>query len=124
MVEMMTHGVPMVCTELGTGTSFINRHNETGLVVPPGDSVALAGALGQLLRNDELRRRLGQNARARVHERFSTDAMMEGIMAVYEEALARYAGRHGFPSGGGPGYRSAMILATLAASTWGTRLPG
>jgi glycosyltransferase involved in cell wall biosynthesis len=102
MVEMMTHGVPMVCTELGTGTSFINRHDETGLVVPPGDPVALAGALDRLLRNDELRRRLGQNARARAHERFSTDAMMDGIMAVYEEAIARDARRHGFPPGAAP----------------------
>jgi glycosyltransferase involved in cell wall biosynthesis len=102
MVEMMTHGVPMVCTELGTGTSFINRHGETGLVVPPGDPAALAGALDRLLRDDALRRRLGENARARAHERFSTDAMMDGIMGVYHEALARHAERHGPPPGDGP----------------------
>jgi rhamnosyl/mannosyltransferase len=36
-VEAMMSGKPVVSTELGTGTSFVNLHNETGLVVPPRD---------------------------------------------------------------------------------------
>ncbi len=89
MVEMMAVGTPMVCTELGTGTSFINRHGETGLVVPPRDPAALAGALNRLLADEGLRARLGGNAAARAHELFSTDAMMRGITATYEAALTR-----------------------------------
>jgi glycosyltransferase involved in cell wall biosynthesis len=92
MVEIMTNGIPMVCTELGTGTTFINRPGETGLAVPPGDPAALAGALNRLLRDEPLRRRLGENARRRAHEHFSTDVMMRGIFGVYEEAMA---GRRG-----------------------------
>lgn len=88
MVEIMTNGIPMVCTELGTGTTYINRHEETGLVVPPGDPAALAAALNRLLRDEPLRRRLGQNARERAHRDFSTEAMMRGVTAVYDEALA------------------------------------
>ena len=88
MVEIMTNGIPMVCTELGTGTTFINRPGETGLAVPPRNPAALAGALNRLLRDDALRQRLGENARRRAHEHFSTEVMMRGISAVYEEALA------------------------------------
>lgn len=95
MVEIMTNGIPMVCTELGTGTTFINRPGETGLAVPPGNPVALADALNRLLRDDELRRRLGENARARAHGQFSTDVMMRGVFAVYEEALATRGGPRG-----------------------------
>ena len=100
MVEIMTNGVPMVCTELGTGTTFINRPGETGLAVPPGDPGALAEALNRLLRDDALRRRLGENARARAHDYFSTDVMMRGIFRVYEEALAARGGpRPAHPAG-------------------------
>src|SRR5262249_13039827 len=36
-LEALASGVPCVCAELGTGTSYANRHGETGLVVPPGN---------------------------------------------------------------------------------------
>lgn len=91
MVEMMAHGRPVVCTELGTGTTEINRHEETGLVVPPADPAALAAALRLLLGNEALRRRLGEGARRRAQECYSVEAMMRGIDAVYASALSRQA---------------------------------
>ena len=36
-LEAMACRLPVICTELGTGTSYVNRHEETGLVVPPND---------------------------------------------------------------------------------------
>ncbi len=92
MVEMMAHGRPVVCTELGTGTTFINRDGETGLVVPPADPRALAAALNRLLADDALRARLGARANAWAHERFSVDAMLRGIGEVYDRALAARRG--------------------------------
>ena len=89
MVEMMSFGLPMVCTELGTGTSFVNRDGETGLVVAPNDPLALATALNQLLANEPLRRQMGENAKDRAHRMFSTEAMMRGVMGVYESVLRR-----------------------------------
>jgi rhamnosyl/mannosyltransferase len=87
MVEIMTAGVPMVCTELGTGTTYINRHEETGLVVPPGDPHALASALERLLHDEALRVRLGQGASLRAREHFTVAAMMRRVDDVYGEAL-------------------------------------
>jgi glycosyltransferase involved in cell wall biosynthesis len=46
-IEAMACGLPVVCTELGTGTSYVNRHGVTGLVVPPNDAAALAAALNR-----------------------------------------------------------------------------
>ncbi len=88
MAEMMAYGLPMVCTEVGTGTSFVNQDGESGLVVPNNDPEALAGAMRRLLDDDALRQRLGEGARARAHRLFTTDAMMRGIMDVYESVLA------------------------------------
>src|SRR5215211_8158693 len=65
-IEALASGLPCISTELGTGTSFANRHGETGLVVPPGDPPALAKALNTLLADAELRRRFGAAGRARV----------------------------------------------------------
>lgn len=95
MVEMMSCGVPVVCTEVGTATSFVNVHRETGLVVPPGDPAALAAALRQLLADADLRGRMGEAARRRATERFGFEATLRGITAVYDEVLARRAGRAG-----------------------------
>lgn len=92
MVEMMSHGLPVVCTEIGTGTSFVNQHEVTGLVVPPGDPQALATALNRLIADPQLRSAMGARARERAHAHFSVSAMMRGVVAVYEEALASRGG--------------------------------
>ena len=93
MVEMLAAGVPAVCTELGTGTTFVNRDGETGLVVPPGDAPALAAALSRLLGDEALRARLAAGARARARARFSRQAMMAGVGAAYARARAAGARR-------------------------------
>jgi glycosyltransferase involved in cell wall biosynthesis len=89
MVEMMAGGRPVVCTELGTGTSFVNQNGETGIVVPPGDAAALSGAVRRLLEDDALRCRMGEAARARARRLFSTGPMMDGVSRVYEAVLAK-----------------------------------
>ena len=48
---------------------------ETGLLVPPGEVEPLAGALGRLLGDPELRRRMGEAGRRRYDERFRLDIM-------------------------------------------------
>ncbi len=86
-VEAMAAGLPVVCTELGTGTSFVNQHGETGLVVPPRDPQALAEACRTLLADAELRLRMGGQGRARALAEFSLERMVERVEAVYEEVI-------------------------------------
>ena len=86
-IEAMASGTPVVCTELGTGTSYVNVHGETGLVVPPRDPKALVEAINQLLADEALRKGLGQRGRKRARE-FSKEAMVERIVRLYEELLS------------------------------------
>ncbi len=86
LLEAMASGLPMVSTELGTGTSVVNQHGETGFVVPPADPYALARALQVLLANDDLRRWMGNQARERVLAHYTHDRMIDGTLAVYDEA--------------------------------------
>ncbi len=86
-VEAMAAGLPVICTELGTGTSFVNLHGETGLVVPPRDPHALAEACRSLLADADLRRRMGAQGRARALAEFTLERMVERVEAVYEEVM-------------------------------------
>jgi rhamnosyl/mannosyltransferase len=86
-IEALASGLPCVSTELGTGTSFANRHGETGLVVPPGDAPALAAALNTLLADSELRQRFGAAGRERVASLFSRAHMVDSIERIYRDVL-------------------------------------
>jgi rhamnosyl/mannosyltransferase len=83
-VEAMACGKPVVCCDLENGVTYVNRHGETGLVVPPRDALALAAALRTLLDAPDLARSLGAAASARVRGEFSIAAQAEGMLRVYE----------------------------------------
>jgi glycosyltransferase involved in cell wall biosynthesis len=87
-VEAMACGKPVVCTELGTGTSFVNLHGQTGLVVPPRDVGALAQAIGTLLQDQSLRQQMGQRARQRAEKEFSFTTMVKRLVDLYKDVLS------------------------------------
>ncbi|HWQ11320.1 MAG TPA: glycosyltransferase [Roseiflexaceae bacterium] len=95
LAEALASGLPCVSTALGTGTSFANLHGVTGLVVPPGDPQALAGALNTLLDNPALRARYGQAARQRALELLSQEKMLDGVEAVYKTLIVKGEGQGG-----------------------------
>jgi len=86
-IEAMACGKPVVCTELGTGTSFVNVDGVTGRVVPPRDAAALAAAINALLSDEATRRAMGARARERAQQEFSLETMVERVLAVYGEVL-------------------------------------
>jgi len=83
MLEAMACGTPVVCTELGTGTSWLNQDGQTGLVVSPGNPQALALALNTLLADGELRVRMGKAALERVQRVFTKDKMLSSLAELY-----------------------------------------
>lgn len=87
-IEAMASGIPSICTELGTGTSYVNQDGVTGLVVPPRDPTALAGAVQQLLGDETTRRRMGEAAFARAQVEFSHTTMIDRTFDLYERLLA------------------------------------
>jgi glycosyltransferase involved in cell wall biosynthesis len=88
-IEAMACGLPVVCTELGTGTSYVNRDGVTGLVVPPRDAQALSAALQRLVSDPVLRKQMGEAGRQRAQNEFSQEAMIEQMLAFYQEVMQR-----------------------------------
>jgi glycosyltransferase involved in cell wall biosynthesis len=86
-IEAMACGKPVISTSLDSGVPWVNQHDRTGLVVPPGDAAALARAIGALACDPARRRRLGEGGRARVEREFTVERMAERVGALYEEVL-------------------------------------
>jgi glycosyltransferase involved in cell wall biosynthesis len=86
-VEAMACGKPVVSTELGTGTSYVNLDGETGLVVPPRDPGALVQAIRRLLGDDRLRAEMGARARERAALEFSHEIMVDRVVDLYQSLL-------------------------------------
>jgi len=87
-LEAMACGRPVVSTDLETGVPWVNQHEVTGLVVPPGNSERLSNALGTLLSDEALRNRLGAAARERVEREFTTERMAQRTVSLYRDVLA------------------------------------
>jgi glycosyltransferase involved in cell wall biosynthesis len=90
-LEAMACARPVVSTELGTGTTFVNRHGVTGLVVRPNDSDALAAAIQRLLDDKRLGVTMGAAGRERVASDFTLDRMVDRTLGVYADVTGSSA---------------------------------
>jgi glycosyltransferase involved in cell wall biosynthesis len=88
MVGALAGGVAVVATDVGSIHEVVTAEKD-GLLVAPEDPVALAGAIERLLSDEPLRRRLAEAGYRTVEERYSLDAQVRRIEAVYDEELAR-----------------------------------
>lgn len=86
--EAMATATPLVATTGGAIPEVTGADGETCLAVPPGNAGALAAALGRLLDDPALRRRLGAAGRERVLSRFTWEAAARGTVERYRAALA------------------------------------
>jgi rhamnosyl/mannosyltransferase len=87
LLEGAMYGKPMISSEIGTGTSYINIHNETGLVVPPSNPQAFREAMRTLWENPTRAAEMGVKAEARYRQLFTADEMGRKWTELYEELL-------------------------------------
>jgi glycosyltransferase involved in cell wall biosynthesis len=88
LLEAMLARLPVLASRVSSIPEIV-VDGETGLLVPPDDAAALAGALERLLGDPELRVRYGEAGLARARAEFSVTRMSERTLAVYERALGR-----------------------------------
>lgn len=89
-LEAWANGVPNLAYRAG-GVAGVIRHEEDGLLVKCGDVQALAEALGQMSRDSNLRRRLGESGRARLERDYNWKEKLALVEHVYSESIDRTA---------------------------------
>jgi rhamnosyl/mannosyltransferase len=87
LLEGAMFGKPMISSEIGTGTSYINIHNETGIVVPPGNPEALREAMSILWNDPKLAEEMGKKALDRFESLFTSKMMGEKMANLYKDTL-------------------------------------
>jgi glycosyltransferase involved in cell wall biosynthesis len=92
VLEAMAAGLPVVASAVG-GISELVEHGVTGLLVPAGDEQALGAALGRLLEDSELRRRLGAAGHARSIEGFDVPRFHAAHLELYHRELEKASPR-------------------------------
>lgn len=88
LLQASAAAVPIVASRAG-GLPEAVEDEVTGILIPPGDVVALVAALRRLLDDAILRQRMGLAGRARVLNEFSVDAMVNGNLSIYQAVLAQ-----------------------------------
>ena len=83
--EAMSCGIPVVSTTAGALTEVVDE--ESGILVPPGDHMAIAEAVKRLMSDDALRQRMGVAGRARVLKMFSWEEAARKTLEVYQEVM-------------------------------------
>ena len=87
LTEAAQQGLPMISCEIGTGTSYVNQDNQTGLVVAPSDPTAFREALDIFWENPEKTKRWGEGALKRYQENFRAETMAERYVETYKSVL-------------------------------------
>jgi glycosyltransferase involved in cell wall biosynthesis len=88
VLESMANGLPVVATNVGGNPELI-LDGSSGILVPPRDARALAGAMTQLLESPELAKRLGEAAREKVIKEFSLECTMGRTERLYMTLLEK-----------------------------------
>src|SRR5699024_1652244 len=93
LLEGAMFGKPMISSEIGTGTSYINIHNETGLVVPPSNPCAFKEAMSFLWHHPQRAEKMGKNAEARYWQLFTSAHMAASYVKLYKQLLEGESGK-------------------------------
>jgi len=95
LLEGAMYGKPMISSEIGTGTTYINIDGETGLVVPPSDHEALRAAMRTLWNDPHMASEMGRRAEARYWQLFTSAQMADEYTRLYQQLVAARKARVG-----------------------------
>jgi rhamnosyl/mannosyltransferase len=89
LLEGARRGKPLICCDIGTGTSYINLHGQTGLVVPPADPAALRSAMLTLWEDYNLAEKMGEGAMSRFKQLFTSSQMIFKYISLYRSFITK-----------------------------------
>ena len=87
LLEGAMYGKPLISSEIGTGTTYINIDGETGIVVPPSNPGALRESMDYLWNNPVVAKKMGESAEERYWDLFTADKMTKSYVNLYQSLL-------------------------------------
>lgn len=87
ILEAMAVGIPVIATSVGGIPEFVT-HDVTGLLIEPGNVIALSGAIKKVLQNSEKARQMGFKGQAHVREKYGIDSVVRQHEHIYDVCLA------------------------------------
>jgi glycosyltransferase involved in cell wall biosynthesis len=94
LLEGAMFGKPMISSEIGTGTTYINIADETGLVVPPSDPAALRQAMIYLWEHPAEASAMGRRAEERYWKYFTAEQMAKSYADLYGDLIKNHRNAH------------------------------
>ena len=88
LLEGAMYGKPMISSEIGTGTTYINIANDTGLVIPPSNPVALKQAMRYLWEHPQESAAMGVRAARRYSSQFTAEKMVRSYVDLYQDIIS------------------------------------
>lgn len=92
LLEGAMYGKPMISSEIGTGTTFVNIGGETGLVVPPSNPAALRQAMRYLWEHPDEAAEMGRRAEERYRKLFTAEQMVRSYVELYNDVMKQRRG--------------------------------
>ena len=89
LLEACFFAKPLICCEIGTGTTHVNIDGITGYVVPPSSSDAIANAMEKLLKSPKMAHKLGENAKKRALELLTADKQSASYIKIYNSLIQK-----------------------------------
>jgi glycosyltransferase involved in cell wall biosynthesis len=86
VIEAMAYATPPIVSNVG-GLREMVEDQQSGLIIPPQNSFAIAQAILELYQNPELKKKMGENARRRIQTHFNIETSVEKTRQLFEELL-------------------------------------
>jgi glycosyltransferase involved in cell wall biosynthesis len=85
LLEGLMYGKPLISTKLGTGTDFVNKNGNTGIVIKPSSVIALINAVKKIETEDSLVKIYGINAKKRFENKFNNNITLKKYLELYKK---------------------------------------
>jgi len=87
LLEAQLYSKPIISCDIGTGSSYVNIDNETGLVVEPENATSLSNAMITIDADQQLAEKLGKKAKVRFDNHFTMERYADNYINLYNELL-------------------------------------
>jgi len=89
LLEAQLFSKPLISCNIGTGSSYVNQHEQTGLIVAPADPKALSDAMEYINSQPELAKHYGENSYRRLKKMFTNDIQCSKYLTIYQKLMEK-----------------------------------